>query len=141
MWWTNTNPWNLIVNMKTILKFWVYYVQRWIPNDFGLIEPEPPINLYSILDLAQDGKSKKKKKKSLADEWWFKTVMKRLFARNLTSVWGEYQIAEVPFRCPELDHLSQVLFSSLSPFSSVFLLELMFPPLTLTPSFVFIPFH
>ena len=136
MWWTNTNPWNLIVNMKTVLKFWVYYVQRWIPNDFGLIEPEPPINLYSILDLAHDGKSKKKKK-----VWLMNDGLKRLFARNLTSVWGEYQIAEVPLGCPELDHLSQVLFSSLSPFSSVFLLELMFPPLTLTPSFVFIPFH
>ena len=65
--------------------------------------------------------------------------MQWLFARNLTSVRGEYQIAEEPLGCPELDHLSQVLFSTLSS-SSVSLLELMFPPLTLTPSFVFIPF-
>ena len=67
--------------------------------------------------------------------------MQWLFARNLTSVREEYQTVEVPLGCPELDHISEVLFSSFSPFSSVSLPELMFPLLTLTPSFIFIPFH
>ena len=61
----------------------VYYMQRWIPNDFGLIEPEPPINLYSILDLAHDGKSKKKKK----EVWLMNDGLKRLWNGYLLEIW------------------------------------------------------